>query len=80
MSSGFSSVGETLQPDLNQPLNQAETDRLRACVTLATDRGLTVLLDPHNYARHYDKVVGSADVPDAAFCGFLGKARRAVQG
>src|SRR5271155_2431174 len=37
---------ETLQPDLNQPLKQAEIDRLRACVTLATGKGLMVILDP----------------------------------
>ncbi len=64
---------ETLQPAMNASLNQPETDRLRACVKAATDKGLTVLLDPHNYARYYGKVAGSPDVPDAAFADFWGK-------
>ena len=64
---------ETLQPAMNQPLNPAETERLRACVQAATDKGLTVLLDPHNYARYYGKAVGSTEVPDAAFADFWGR-------
>ncbi|HWB61441.1 MAG TPA: glycoside hydrolase family 5 protein, partial [Chthoniobacteraceae bacterium] len=64
---------ETLQPEMNKPLVPAEVDHLHACVKSATDKGLIVLLDPHNYARYYDKIVGSADVPDAAFADFWGR-------
>ena len=64
---------ETLQPTLNQPLIPAEVDRLKAVVSGATAQGLVILLDPHNYARYYDKVVGSPDVPDAAFADFWGR-------
>jgi endoglucanase len=64
---------ETLQPVMNQPLNPEETARLNACVKAATDKGLTVLLDPHDYARYYGKIVGSPDVPAAAFADFWGR-------
>jgi len=62
-----------LQPALNGPLNADVLKRIKGVVSDATGRGVVVLLDPHDYARYYDKVVGSADVPDAAFADFWGK-------
>ena len=62
-----------LQPALNQPLASDVLARLQATVTAATGRGLIVLLDPHDYARYYGKVVGSPEVPDTAFADFWGK-------
>jgi endoglucanase len=41
-------------------------------VSDATGRGLTVLLDPHNFARYYGRVVGG-ELPDAAFADFWGR-------
>lgn len=64
---------ETLQPEMNQPLDAVELGRLRASVSAATGKGLVVLLDPHNYARYYDKVVGGPEVPAAALADFWGK-------
>lgn len=64
---------EDLQPRLGQPLDLADLGRLQAVVSDATRRGMVVILDPHNYARHYDKLVGSADVPNAAFADFWGR-------
>lgn len=64
---------EVIQPDLKKPLNAAEFARLRAVVDAATARGLTVILDPHNYARFGDKAVGTPDVPDDAFADFWGR-------
>ena len=64
---------EVLQPTLRQPLVGAEVDRLAEVVKTATDKGLVVLLDPHNYARYYNQVVGTADVPDEAFADFWGR-------
>lgn len=61
---------EVLQPTLNAPLVAAELDRLRSAVEAGTSRGYTVILDPHNYARHYGKVIGGADVSYDAFGDF----------
>ncbi len=62
-----------LQPEANGPLDPTELERYKKVVTTATGKGLTVLLDPHNYARYYDKVIGGPDVPDAVFADFWGK-------
>jgi len=59
-----------LQPTLNQPLVPAELDRIKSVFAEATKRHLTILLDPHDYARFYDKPIGSPDVPNAAFANF----------
>jgi endoglucanase len=59
-----------LQPSLNQPLDRALLLRMKEVVADAGRHGQVVVLDPHDYARYYDKIVGSADVPDAAFANF----------
>jgi len=41
-------------------------------VKYATGKGASVLLDPHNYARYYNKIVGT-DVPVSAFADFWSK-------
>lgn len=64
---------EVLQPKLNAPLDPTEFARFQTVVSTATAKGLTVILDPHNYARYHDKLVGSPDVPDAAFADFWGR-------
>lgn len=61
---------ETLQPEPRKPLRAVEVTRLRDVVDQATKLGLCVLLDPHNYARYFDKVIGSADVPNDVFADF----------
>jgi endoglucanase len=44
--------------------------RLQAFVAGATAKGVTVMIDPHNYARYRGQVVGSSAVPYAAFGDF----------
>lgn len=61
---------ETLQPAAGAPFRPAEIERLKAVVTSATDRGLVVILDPHNYARHFGKVIGGPEVSFADFADF----------
>ena len=61
---------EVLQPALMQPLDPADLSRLKAVAASATDRGLIVILDPHNYARYYNDVIGGPKVSDAAFADF----------
>lgn len=43
---------ERLQPNLNEAFSPEESERLRSTVDLVLARGLTVILDPHNYARY----------------------------
>ncbi len=59
-----------LQPALNQPLDRAALERVKSVAAEATHRGLVLILDPHDYARYYGKVVGSAEVPNEAFADF----------
>jgi endoglucanase len=61
---------ETLQPELSKPFLPDEIERYKAVVKLATSKGLVVLIDPHNYARHYGKIVGGSAVSFADFADF----------
>ena len=61
---------ERLQKTLNEPLDPEETVRLADAVKLITSKGARVIVSPHNYGRYNDKVVGSPDVPNAAFAHF----------
>ena len=47
--------------------------RLRDVVAAAAKKNMVVLLDPHNYARYYGKVIGGPDVSDADFADFWGR-------
>jgi endoglucanase len=68
---------ERLQPVLNQSLDQGELGRLKEAVDRIHKNGMTVILDPHNYA-HYDKVqISQPPVTDLAFGDFW--ARLAVE-
>ena len=65
---------ERLQPRLMGQFDAAELARLREFVDGTTARGLTVLLDPHNYAAYFDGMseqrIGTPGVPIAAFADF----------
>ena len=56
-----------LQPALNKPLDPVVFERMQTVVKTATDKGQIIILDPHDSARYYDKVVGGPDLPNAAF-------------
>jgi endoglucanase len=64
---------ERLQRALGQELDAVELGRLTEVVNVATSRGLSLILDPHNYARYtragVEGVVGDA-VEVAAFADF----------
>jgi endoglucanase len=62
-----------LQPVLNQPLDTVVLNRIKDVVKAANAHGQIVLLDPHDSARFYGKVVGSPEVPNAAFADFWGR-------
>ncbi len=61
---------ERLQPALNAPLDATQLSALRTVVAAARTAGLSVILDPHNYARYNGNVIGSGAVPRAAFTDF----------
>ncbi|MEP7295303.1 MAG: glycoside hydrolase family 5 protein [Burkholderiales bacterium] len=61
---------ERLQPSLNQPFDATELARLTSFVQQVTASGVSVVLDPHNYARYRGNLIGSAQVPNAAFADF----------
>jgi endoglucanase len=61
---------ERLQPRLNRGFDKAEHKRLASTVKALRGAGMTVILDPHNYAYYGEKQIGSAGVPDSAFADF----------
>jgi len=64
---------ERLQHSLFGDLDGVELGRLDRFVHYATGQGASVILDPHNFARYYGKVIGGPDVPAAAFADFWGR-------
>jgi endoglucanase len=61
---------ERLQRSLNGPFDAAELSRLQSIVSYANGRGAFVILDPHNYGKYFSNVIGSPQVPIAAFNDF----------
>lgn len=61
---------ERLQRTLNGELDATEAGRLDELVAAVVARGAYAILDPHNYARYHDDVVGSAAVPRPAYADF----------
>jgi endoglucanase len=61
---------ERVQPTLYGALDQTELQRLVTFVNGATAKGMTVMLDPHNYGRYRQQVIGSTGVPHNAFGDF----------
>lgn len=61
---------ERLQPTLNGDFDAAELARLRGFVDGALARGMTVLIDPHNYAEYRGRKIGAPQVPVKAFADF----------
>lgn len=61
---------ERLQPRLGRGFDKAERARLAETVRALRGAGMTVILDPHDYARYGGQPIGSAAVPDSAFADF----------
>jgi endoglucanase len=58
---------ERLQEQPNTPLNDTYLGYIDGFVKYATGKGAYVLLDVHNYARYYGKVIGTPEVPASQF-------------
>ena len=61
---------ERLQHTTFADFDAVELGRLDAFVGYANASGAKVILDPHNYARYYGDVIGSAQLPVEAFRDF----------
>jgi aryl-phospho-beta-D-glucosidase BglC (GH1 family) len=61
---------ERLQRKLGAPFDPIELAWLDRFVIYATNHGAYVILDPHNYARYREEIIGSARVPLTAFSDF----------
>lgn len=61
---------ERLQPALSGPFDKNELARLTHVIDAARAKKLAIILNPHNYARWKDDVIGSTNVPVAAFADF----------
>jgi len=61
---------ERLQPRLNGALDRDELSRLKDTVERANGRGLTVILDPHNYAEYRGEKIGTGNVSADALADF----------
>ncbi|QNN22088.1 cellulase family glycosylhydrolase [Planctomycetales bacterium ZRK34] len=61
---------ERLQPALMGPFDEAELSRMDQVVELARQRDMLLLMDLHNYARYRGKLIGTDEVPNAAFADF----------
>lgn len=61
---------ERLQPFLGEAFQRDELERLKASVASLKAKGLTVILDPHNYAYYSGHRIGSSEVPTRQFAQF----------
>jgi endoglucanase len=61
---------ERMQPAPNGPLDPAQLAHMDDLVSHAAERGIVVLLDPHNYGYGYGRLIGSPDTPTSAFADF----------
>ena len=58
---------ERMQPTLGGPLDPAELNRMIKFLDAAAARGMSVVIDLHNFGRYDNQVIGSSGVPIAAF-------------
>lgn len=64
---------ERLQPTARGAFDATYLGRLDSIVTYATNKGATVILNPHNFARYYGSTVGSSNVPNEVFADLWSK-------
>ncbi|RYE94183.1 MAG: glycoside hydrolase family 5 protein, partial [Myxococcales bacterium] len=62
-----------LQPTDKGALDATEMGRIDAEVALARERGMRLILDPHDYANRNGHKIGSPEVPNAVFADFWGR-------
>lgn len=60
-------IWKRLQPVLNQPFNEAYASEIDAVFKLAAARGMSILIDVHDYGTYSGLIIGAADVPFASY-------------
>jgi endoglucanase len=58
---------ERVQDELMGPLDPFDMEKIDQVVKLAGERQLKLILDMHNYARRDGKLIGTDEIPNAAF-------------
>ncbi|KAJ3122143.1 hypothetical protein HK098_003089 [Nowakowskiella sp. JEL0407] len=61
---------ERLQPILNGAFDSTYQSGLDATIKMMNAAGATVIVEPHNFARYRNKIIGTTDVPNSAFVDF----------
>jgi len=61
---------ERLQHELYGELNEFDKIEFKLVIDYITSKGSIAIIDPHNYARYNNKLIGSNDVPIDAFVDF----------
>jgi len=65
---------ERMQPTANGPITPAELARLDSVVAYATSKGLSTIIDPHNYGAYFGTTVGvPGGEPNTMFADFWSK-------
>ncbi len=64
---------ERLQPTQFGEFDSDELARLDDVAGYITAKKAVVVIDPHNYSRYYNQLIGSPEVPSAAFADFWSK-------
>jgi endoglucanase len=58
---------ERLQPTLNEPLDATYAKQIDQVLKLAAARGMSILLDIHNYGSYRGNIIGSPSVPTTSY-------------
>jgi len=61
---------ERLQNELFGEFNEFDITEYKKVIDAITDKGSIAIIDPHNYARYKDELIGSENVPIDAFVDF----------
>lgn len=64
---------ERMQHSIYEPLDRKELNRMDVFIHEASKRNMKVILDLHNSARYYNKLIGSEEVPLSSFTNFWKK-------
>jgi aryl-phospho-beta-D-glucosidase BglC (GH1 family)/20S proteasome alpha/beta subunit len=77
-SKGFTAIRlpfllERVQPVMDGALSATELSYIDDVVSYAGSKGISVILDPHNFGYAYGAQIGTAAVPNSAFANFWGQ-------
>ena len=71
---------ERVQPVKNGPLDTAQLSQIKGVIDYAASKGITVIVDPHNFGSAFGGVIGESSTTNADFANFWGKLAGALKG